>query len=127
MAEAVLDSSAVLAVLQQEAGADVVTTVLEHAVVSAVNYAEIVGKLVERGATLEEARRTLSAIDLQIVAYDAGLAERTGELIHATRRQGISLGDRACIALAEREHAPAYTADRRWSQISCAADIRLIR
>lgn len=127
MADAVLDSSAVFAVLQNETGADAVTAILESAVVSAVNYAEIIGKLIERGATLEEARRTLSTIDLQIADYDEGLAERTGELIHLTRRQGLSLGDRACIALAEREGVPAYTADRRWSQISFGIDIRLIR
>jgi ribonuclease VapC len=127
MADAVLDSSAVFAVLQNEPGAHAVMAVLENAVVSAVNYAEIVGKLIERGATLEEAQGALNAIDLQVVAYDEGLAERTGELVHATRRLGISLGDRACIALAERERAPAYTSDRRWSQIPCIADIRLIR
>jgi ribonuclease VapC len=127
MAEAILDSSAVLAVLQNEPGADMVTKVLESAVVSAVNFAEIVGKLVERGATLEQARLTLSAIDLQIATYDESQAERTGELVYAARRHGLSLGDRACIALAERERVPAYTADRRWTQVSCDADIRLIR
>jgi len=127
MADAVLDSSAVLAVLNGEQGASVVAAVLDGALVSSVNFAEVFGKLIERGVASADARRAIEAIDLNVVDYDLPLAERTGELIVGTRELGLSLGDRACLALAEREQAPAYTADRRWSKARIGVQIRMIR
>jgi ribonuclease VapC len=127
MAKAILDSSAVLAVLNEEQGAGAVTEILDDAIISAVNYAEVVSKLVERGATLEQARTMLRVIDIEVVEFDRPMAERTGELRAPTRRLGLSLGDRACLALAEREGAPALTGDRRWAGAASRAEIRLIR
>ena len=127
MARAVLDSSAVLAVLNNEAGSQIVTAVLDDALISAVNLAEVISKLVEQGATLEQTRAMLRIIDIGIVDFDRAMAERTGELRAATKRLGLSLGDRACIALAERENAPALTGDRRWVGADCEARIQLIR
>ena len=127
MAKAVLDSSAILAVLNGEVGSQIVIAILDDALISAVNYAEVVSKLVERGATLEQARVMLRTIDVAVSEFDRGMAERVGELRSPTRRLGLSLGDRACIALAERERTPAFTGDRRWAEAACEAEIRLIR
>jgi PIN domain nuclease of toxin-antitoxin system len=127
MAKAVLDSSAVLAVLNDEIGSQAVIAILDDAILSAVNYAEVISKLVERGVTLTQARAMLSAVGVTVAEFDRALAERTGELRAITSRLGLSLGDRACIALAEREGAPALTGDRRWATVACEAEIRLIR
>jgi ribonuclease VapC len=127
MPRAVLDSSAVLAVLNQERGAENVIAVLPDAVMSTVNVAEVIGKLVERGRSPDHARRALEAIGLEAIDYDRPLAERTGELVTMGRERGLSLGDRACLALAEREQAPAITADRSWQDAVPGVDIRLIR
>jgi len=113
--------------LNNETGSHVVTAILDDALISTVNYAEVVSKLVELGATLDRARAILRAIDIGVVEFDRPMAERVGELRAATRRLGLSLGDRACIALAERMKSPALTADQRWAQADCGAEIQLIR
>jgi ribonuclease VapC len=127
MASAVLDSSAVLAVLNAEPGAAVVTQVLNDALVCTVNYAEVVAKLVDRGSSYAEAFAALQAIALTTVDFDIGLAQRTGTLRAETRKHGLSLGDRACLSLAEREGVPAITGDRNWAGAVSGVQIRLIR
>jgi ribonuclease VapC len=127
MARAVLDSSAVLALLNSEPGADTVSAALEGAVLCTVNYAEVISKLVERGATSERARTALATIDIGLVDFDKTLAERTGAMRAATKHLGLSLGDRACIALAERENAVALTSDQRWAKVESGAEIQIIR
>lgn len=127
MANAVLDSSAILAVLNDEAGADVVESMMDDALVSTVNYAEVVAKLVERGSTASAAQAALQSIALTTVDFDIALAQRTGGLRGETTRRGLSLGDRACLALAEREGVPALTGDRNWIGAVSSVEIRLIR
>jgi ribonuclease VapC len=127
MASAVLDSSAVLAVLNGEPGADKIAEVLTDALLSTVNYAEVVAKLVERGTSLVEAKTALQSIALTTVDFDIALAQRTGELRAETRKQGLSLGDRACLSLAEREGVAAITADRSWIGSIAGVEIRLFR
>jgi PIN domain nuclease of toxin-antitoxin system len=123
----VVDASAVLAFYFDEGGAREVEAALPGALVSAVNLSEVIGKCLERGETLITAMAKLAAMGLEIVAHDAGLAMRTGELRPLTRRLGLSLADRACLALAERERACVLTADRAWSKIALGVDIRIIR
>jgi ribonuclease VapC len=127
MARAVLDASAVLAVLNAETGADIVISVLDDALISTVNYAEVVSKLVERGAPPGLAQTALLTIALVVVDFDRSLADRTGGLRANTKHRGLSLGDRACLALAEREKLPAFTGDQRWVDVVDDIDIRLIR
>ena len=127
MASAVLDASALLAVLNAEPGAEIVVSVLGDAVVSAVNYAEVVSKLVERGADAAVAREAVASINVVVIAFDSVLAERTGALRAQTRRLGLSLGDRACLALAEREAVPAITSDRSWVGAVSNIEVRSIR
>ncbi|MBI2714630.1 MAG: type II toxin-antitoxin system VapC family toxin [Rhizobiales bacterium] len=124
---AVLDASAVLAVYFDEPGAGEVSAALPGALLSAVNYTEVIGKCLDHGEVLAVVLRKLSAMGFSVVAHDAHLARRAGALLPLTKRLGLSLADRACLALAERERLPALTADRSWKSLALDIDIRLIR
>jgi ribonuclease VapC len=127
MARAVLDSSAILAVLNAEPGADAVAAMLDDALISTVNYAEVVAKLVEHGSNQAQACAALQAIALTAVDFDLALAQRTGALRAPTRKRGLSLGDRACLSLAEREGVPAVTGDRNWLGAVSTVEVRVFR
>jgi PIN domain nuclease of toxin-antitoxin system len=127
MARAVLDTSALLAYVNGETGADEVAALIGDAIVSAVNFAEAVTKLVDKGGSLEQARAALGVADLDVVDFSRVLAELTGALVTSTRSKGLSLGDRACLALAQREKLPAVTADRAWVGVDVGVEVRLIR
>jgi PIN domain nuclease of toxin-antitoxin system len=123
----VLDASAVLAFLQREPGGAVVAEHLSTAVISAVNVAEVASRLSDRGVPDGGAREAISALRLEIAAFDHDLAYASAALRPATRRLGLSLGDRACLALAKRERLPALTADRAWASLDMGVEIRLVR
>lgn len=128
MAEAVLDASAVLALIKREPGADLVERLLSVSIISTVNLAEAVTKLVDWDPLgPDRAWEEVQILDLNTVDFDLRLARRTGELRTATRKLGLSFADRACLALAEREDLPALTADRRWSELDSGVRIELIR
>jgi ribonuclease VapC len=123
----VLDASAVLAAYLDEPGADAVLEIVEGSLVSAVNYSEILSKTLDYGHVFDDAVRKLSAMSFIVVAHDVDLARRTGELRQLTSSRGLSIGDRACLALAERERLPALTADRAWMGLDLPVEIRVIR
>jgi PIN domain nuclease of toxin-antitoxin system len=127
MASAVLDSSAVLAVLNAEPGCDTIIALLDDAILCSVNYAEVVSKIVERGASLGEAEAAMRLITSTVIDFDIDLARRTGALRAETMKNGLSLGDRACLSLAEREAVPAITGDRSWVDSVQGIEIRLFR
>jgi len=127
MTEAVFDSSAVLAALQNESGADVVERLMDDAVISIVNLAEVMTKLAVGGLTREAARRTFDGLGIAVVDFTRDLAEDVGTMILQTKGHGLSLGDRACLALARREKLPVLTADRAWRDVDVGVRIELIR
>jgi ribonuclease VapC len=127
MADILLDASAMLAVIQVEPGAEVVRRALHGAAISAVNLAEVVTKLVERGLPADDALQSVRAFPIPVMEFDSSLAERTGTLRRATKEFGLSLADRACLALAEREGLPVLTTDRKWAELDIGVDIRLVR
>ncbi|MEQ7156639.1 type II toxin-antitoxin system VapC family toxin [Brevundimonas aurifodinae] len=127
MAEAVLDASAILALLQEERGADRVEPLVENALVCSVNLSEVLAKLVDKGASPSLATTIATSLPFQVVDFDLDLACRAGQLRDTTRKQGLSLGDRACLALAEREGLPALTTDRGWSEIASRIAVDVIR
>ena len=127
VSEAVLDASALLALLNSEPGGEMVAEAIPEAAISAVNFSEVVAKLADSGADEEVVRRVLQDFPLNIVPFDAEQAYETGLLRPATRNLGLSLGDRACVALARRLGAPALTADQRWSRLSVEVDVTVIR
>lgn len=127
MAKIVLDTSALLAFVTGDRGGEAVADVIADAVISTVNFAEAVTKLVDRGATLDGARDILGIADYEVADFKRGQAEATGVLIAKTRRKGLSLGDRACLALAQLDGIPVLTADRRWAELDVGVDVRLFR
>lgn len=127
MSVVVLDASAVLAAYFDEPGADTVRAALPGALLSAVNYTEVVGKALDRNEPFDVALRKLSAMGIVVVPHDVQLARRAAALRPATRKLGMSLADRACLALAAHARAPAVTADRDWARLRIGVEIRLIR
>ena len=127
MSETVLDASAVLALINEEPGAEVVEALLDDAVISAVNLSEVIAVLVDAGFEVDRASGRIGALGLGVIAFDEPQALRAGALREATRRAGLSFGDRACLGLAEALEAPAVTADRRWATLPLSPEVRLIR
>lgn len=127
MPRVVLDASAVLAFLQGEPGADAVDEVLAESMVSAVNIAEVATKLSDFGMPDDQIFATVNDMRLDIISFDEQAAYASAALRSATRAKGLSLGDRACLALAKAEDAPALTADRVWRKIDVGVEIRSIR
>ena len=124
----VLDSSAVLALLNREPGADKLPAeLLSTATCSTVNLAEVHSKLVSRGISEREAwSASLSSIG-ECVDFTQEQARIAGDLVVQTRSLGLSLGDRACLALALDMGAPVYTADRAWKRLKLQIPIHVIR
>lgn len=127
MPEVVLDASAVLAVLNGEVGADEVWTHLPGAYLSAVNAGEVASKLVDGGKEAEEAGQTLERLGARVISFELADIVPVARFRELTRSAGLSLGDRACLALAQRLRLPAVTADREWRNIETDVEIRLIR
>lgn len=127
MSEAVLDASAVLAILNDEPGAEEVAAVLKSAAVSAVNLSEVVGKLADDGVAEAATRDALDELHLRVVPFDRDQAFAAGSFRPVTRRAGLSLADRACIALAQQLDVPALTTDRRWAELQLPITLRVIR
>lgn len=119
-----LDASALLGLLRGEPGADRVEAVLSDAVISSVNYSEVVAKIVERGGTAELAASILDPLYLDVVEFDRPQAVEAGRLRTLTRRAGLSLGDRACLALAATRGLTVLTADRAWAELALP-DLRI--
>lgn len=123
MARHVIDASAALAHILDEPGADLVASHLQDGLIGAVNLSEVVARLVRAGADPMRAHYLGS----RIVPFDADLADRAGRLWPLTASLGLSLGDRACLALAQREGLPVLTADRAWVELSLGVDVILVR
>ena len=123
----VFDNSAVLAAAFEEEGSEAAVRWLSDGILSAVNASEVVARIVDPGASGEEARASLLGFGLEIRPFDAALAVAAGLLRTATRGQGLSLGDRACMALAIREQARVVTADRAWAALDLGVEVELIR
>lgn len=127
MAEAVIDASALLALLKAEPGADIVTEALPGAVISAINLSEVVAKLSETGMPEKAIRQALQPLALQIIPFDEEQAYQAGLLRASTQSAGFSLGDRACLSLAKMLGVPALTADKAWAGIRVGTEIKVIR
>ena len=128
MSSAVLDASAILAVIHQERGWEKLPPeLLAEAVVSTVNLSEVVGKLVLSGWSDRDAWEDPTSLVREILPFTPEHARIAGNLIAETRPLGLSLADRACLALALDLKAPVYTADRSWKKLKLGLRIHLIR
>jgi ribonuclease VapC len=127
VSDIVLDSSALLAGLFAEDGAHIVAAKGPAAIMSAVNYSEVLTKSVDRGASLPEAEGLLAAFSLVVVPFDSEQAAVAASLRQATRAFGLSLGDRACLALGLTRKVAVLTADCGWLGLKIGVRIELIR
>ena len=123
----VLDASALLAVLHNEPGADTVAALLEDAALSAVNWSEVLQKAAKRGVDVLHLRDDVEALGIRIAPFDADSAAATAALWPLTRNAGLSLGDRACLALAKASGATAVTADSAWAGVRVGVEIHVVR
>ena len=122
----VLDASVVLAVINAEPGAEAAIAYLAEAVISAVNLSEVVAKLAERGMPAEAIAATLDDLDLDVQPLSRDLAIEAGLMRPTTRTHGLSLGDRACLALAHSLGETAVTMDRAWQTLDVGVSVATI-
>ena len=127
MPEAVIDASALLALLNDEPGADVVAEALPQGVISAVNLSEVIAKLCDAGMPEKAIHQALQPLGIEIVPFDEDQAYQAGLLRTSTQNFSISLGDRACLSLAKKLVVDALTADKAWAELSIGTTIKVIR
>ena len=122
-----LDASALLAFLFRERGYKRVAEVVEYACLSTVNLSEVLGRFVRDGHDSNEVLTRIAATTIEIVPFGAEDAAIAASLVPTTQPLGLSLGDRACIALALSRNLKAVTADRIWSKLNVGVNIEIIR
>jgi ribonuclease VapC len=123
----VLDASAVLAYALGERGADLVHKHLFGAVMSAVNYSEVLKKTIERGGDMDATAALLAGASVDVVTFDSLHAADTAAVFRETKDAGISFADRACLSLAIDLGAVLYTADKRLADVKAPIEVVLIR
>lgn len=130
---AVLDASALLAILRKEEGAAIVIEAIgEGAAISVVNFAEVLSTLAMDGRDPERAAAELRKAEgsrraLSIELLTAADCIEVGKLRPVTKPQGLSLADRVCLVLAARLGTPALTSDGEWAKADVEAEVVLIR
>lgn len=127
MTPCILDTSAIMAILLGEPGQEFAAQRAINSSLSSVNLTETLAKCVEKEVPTAVAREYISGSGISIVAFDAEMALRAGELFKSTKKGVLSLGDRACIATAMVTGGTAITADRVWSTLDLPCPIELIR
>lgn len=123
----ILDASALLALLNDEPGAELVAPALSFAKMSSVNLSEVVAKLAEHDMPDAVIHEVLEGLGIEVVDLDRATAYACGLLRPSTSHLGLSLGDRACIALGQLHGHRVLTADRRWADLEPAIDVHVIR
>jgi ribonuclease VapC len=123
--KAVLDASALIALLGNEPGAEKVMAVLGESCISSVNLAEILGKMSEYKESLEAVSRQIERLDIMVIPFDTEQAKIAASFWKVTRPAGLSLGDRACLALAKKLSLPAYTTDKEW--LKCDIGVKVVK
>jgi ribonuclease VapC len=122
-----LDSSVLVAVFKNESGSDIAKPLLRGSLLSTVNAAECFAVMARARQRVSDTSESLQLSGVRIIDFDIELAEIAGALEEKTKPQGLSLGDRACLALALRENLPVLTADRHWKDVAVGVEIRLMR
>ncbi len=124
----VLDASAILAIINQEPGSEKLSShLLAASVCSTVNLAEVQAKLVSRGWSPDDAWEDAMSPVREAVPFTGEQAKIAGSLVAVTRHLGLSLGDRACVALGVSLKAPIYTAEKTWSKLRLGVGVHVIR
>ena len=127
MSSVVFDASAVLAVLNRERGHDKATPLLHGAVISAVNYGEVLKKAVEVGGSIATVQLLLGKQSLLIVPFDVPHAVKAASIWTQSKAFGLSFADRACVALGLLLDLPVVTAEQNMSKVELPVKVKLIR
>lgn len=127
MSKYALDASAVLALLNGESGGARVEALLADAALNAVNYCEVLGKLIDAGMPEDAARESVDLLGVEVVGFDVELAHLAATLRPTTRKLGLSLGDRSCLALGLSRRNTVVTAEKAWAKLKVGVAIDLIR
>ena len=127
MSKIVFDSSALLALLNNEAGGEIVSSYKAQAIISTVNLAEVNTILLNMGMKVAEISNLGSAIVKEVIPFDLSQALHSASLKQANKSFGLSMGDCACISLAEIKGLPVLTADKIWKKANIKAEVILIR
>jgi PIN domain nuclease of toxin-antitoxin system len=122
-----LDASALLAFLFGEDGHDEVAGVIEGSAISSVNLAEVISRFARDGHNADQVFQQIAGSGIEIVPFHGEDAALVAALTPSTREFGLSLGDRACLALALRHGVPAMTADQVWARLDLPLEIHVIR
>jgi len=122
------DASALLAMIQEENGAEILEEVVSIAAMSSVNLSEVVSVLARSGMPKDAISKTISSSITEIIPFAEAEAELAGHLINDTKKLGLSLGDRACIATALLYGLELYTTDQAWSKLNLQGlKLKLVR
>jgi len=127
MSDVILDASALLALLNQEPGAEIVAKHLPHAKISAVNLAEVITRLNLTGIPDKVIIEVLKLLSLDVVPFDEQQALQAGVIARKTKALGLSLGDRACLALGIVRGCSVLTADKAWLEVDIGLEVLLAR
>lgn len=125
--KAVLDASALLAFLQDEPGSGAVEEVLAEAGISAVNWSEVIQKSIAAEVDVTGLRADFEALGLVVHDFTPEQAEAAGNLWAATKRFGLSLGDRACMSLGMALKLPVMTTDKAWKRVKLPVRVHVVR
>lgn len=123
----VLDASALIVLIYQENGEQLVEKNLLNAEISTVNIAEVASYLIKKGLAIEEATLLLNDLSIPTIPFDETQAFIAAQLVNKTASKGLSLGDRACIALAMQKDQSVLTADKIWQELNLNIEVNLIR
>lgn len=128
MSKVVFDASALIALFAKEKGYDIIKKHLKDAIISSVNIAEVYKYCIEiQNLTGDEARSLIKLADIKIVDFSEDQALITAELVHKTKQYGLSLGDRACIALAILRNHSIVTCDKIWQKVDVGVEFIMAR
>lgn len=127
MDDIVLDASAVIAFLAKEPGTEIVERNLPFSVISTVNHMEIYSYFIRNGYTFNEAKQLIEPLNVEVVDYDVEQSQIAAQLLPKTKALGLSLADRACLALAKSRNLPVMTSDKMWKDLNIGVKIKLFR
>lgn len=124
----VLDSSALLAVSKGERGAEFVIELInsKDCVISSVNMAEVATRLLDLGLPIHELQRAVAQFGVDVIDFNQEQALACAALRPMTKSAGLSLGDRACLALAKLMDGIAVTADQAWQDMRISAGVKVM-
>ncbi len=121
-----MDASALLALLHNEPGTETVEPALDGALVSTVNWAEVIQKALKRNVDVSGMQEAFGEVGVQFEPFTSAQAEVAAHLWERCRSQGLPFADRACLALATERNLPVLTGDRAWAGLDLGIEIRLL-